>query len=81
VTDTPEARRACGRVIRRSGAVGFIAPDGGGRQLFFHESEQLDDFDLLPGDRVRFEFQLPEPTKGPRALNVGWESTPSAEPS
>jgi cold shock protein len=49
---------------------GFIAPDGGDKDVFFHMSSLVGvDFnDLREGDKVSFETE--ESDKGPRAVNV-----------
>jgi CspA family cold shock protein len=49
---------------------GFIAPDDGGKDLFFHASSlQGATFnELNRGDKVSFEVE--ESDKGPRAANV-----------
>ncbi|MDR2254134.1 MAG: cold-shock protein [Bifidobacteriaceae bacterium] len=49
---------------------GFIAPDGGGRDLFVHYSQiQSDGFKTLDKDQ-RVEFDIVDSTKGPQAENV-----------
>lgn len=49
---------------------GFIAPDGGDKDVFFHMSALVDvGFDdLREGDKVTFEVEQSD--KGPRAVNV-----------
>ncbi len=49
---------------------GFITPEGGEKDVFFHMSSLLDvDFnDLKVGDVVSFDIEDSE--KGPRAANV-----------
>ncbi len=49
---------------------GFIAPDGGDKDVFFHMSSLVGvNFDeLREGDKVSFETE--ESDKGPRAVNV-----------
>ncbi|MDR1119213.1 MAG: cold-shock protein [Bifidobacteriaceae bacterium] len=49
---------------------GFIAPDGGGRDLFVHYSQiQTDGFKTLDKDQ-RVEFDVVDSAKGPQAENV-----------
>lgn len=49
---------------------GFIAPDGGGEDVFVHQSEiQMQGFrDLPEGQRV--EFEISQGQKGPQASAV-----------
>lgn len=49
---------------------GFITPDGGDKDVFFHSSALvgLEFNDLQVGDAVSFETE--ESDKGPRAVNV-----------
>jgi CspA family cold shock protein len=49
---------------------GFITPDGGDKDVFFHSSALVDiTFDQLhEGDKVSFDTEQAE--KGPRATNV-----------
>jgi cold shock protein len=57
---------------REDKGFGFIAPDSGGGEIFFHIStcaESIDD--LVPGDRVRFEQRESQRRPGkPEAFNV-----------
>ena len=49
---------------------GFVAPDGGGDDLFVHFSAiQGDGYKSLP-EGAKVEFEVGEGTKGPQALNV-----------
>jgi CspA family cold shock protein len=49
---------------------GFIAPDGGGRDLFVHFSQiQSEGFKTLDKDQ-RVEFDIVDSAKGPQAENV-----------
>ncbi|MDR0592657.1 MAG: cold-shock protein [Bifidobacteriaceae bacterium] len=49
---------------------GFIAPDGGGRDLFVHYSAiQSDGFRTLEKDQ-QVEFDIVDSPKGPQAANV-----------
>ena len=49
---------------------GFIAPDGGGRDLFVHYSAiQSDGFRTLEKDQ-QVEFDVVDSPKGPQAANV-----------
>ncbi len=49
---------------------GFIAPDGGDKDVFFHHSSLVGVTfeELREGDKVSFETEDSE--KGPRAVNV-----------
>ena len=49
---------------------GFITPDGGDKDVFFHSSSLVDVTfaDLREGDKVSFDTE--ESEKGPRAANV-----------
>jgi len=49
---------------------GFITPEGGDKDVFFHMSSLVDvQFDdLREGDKVTFEVEQSD--KGPRAVNV-----------
>jgi CspA family cold shock protein len=49
---------------------GFIAPEGGGKDVFVHQSviEGFDGKDLSEGQRVEFESELA--AKGPQATKV-----------
>ena len=49
---------------------GFIAPEGGDKDLFFHakELQEVQFNDLKEGDAVQFEIS--ESPKGPCAINV-----------
>jgi cold shock CspA family protein len=51
-------------------AFGFIVADGRRTEFFFHQHDVGHDFDLKPGDRVVFDEVVPQPAKGPRAVNV-----------
>jgi cold shock CspA family protein len=48
---------------------GFIHGEDG-LEYFFHEDDQVDDFELKAGDRVSFERVEPAPLKGLRAREV-----------
>jgi CspA family cold shock protein len=49
---------------------GFVAPDGGGDDLFVHFSAiQGDGYKSLP-EGAKVEFEVGEGQKGPQALNV-----------
>jgi cold shock CspA family protein len=58
---------------------GFITGDDG-VDHFFHESDQVDDLELRPGDRVSFTPVEPTPIKGPRASDVSFLSTGNLSP-
>jgi CspA family cold shock protein len=49
---------------------GFIAPEDGGKDLFFHSSALVELIfdDLKEGQKVTFDIE--ESEKGPRAVNV-----------
>lgn len=49
---------------------GFITPDGGDKDLFFHakELQNVEFNELQEGARV--EFEVSESPKGPNAINV-----------
>jgi cold shock protein len=49
---------------------GFVAPDGGGDDLFVHFSAiQGDGYKSLP-EGAKVEFEIGQGAKGPQALNV-----------
>ncbi|EKD58369.1 MAG: hypothetical protein ACD_56C00144G0001 [uncultured bacterium] len=49
---------------------GFITPDGGDKDLFFHAKElQNAEFNELQ-EGARVEFEVSESPKGPNAINV-----------
>jgi CspA family cold shock protein len=56
--------------LKTDRGFGFIRPEGGGKELFFHRSSVADDgYDsLYEGQSVTFESE--ETPKGPRAGNV-----------
>ena len=56
--------------IQAEKGFGFITPDGGDKDVFFHSSSLVGvTFDQLhEGDKVTFETEQSE--KGPRATNV-----------
>jgi CspA family cold shock protein len=59
------------KIVAEKG-FGFIRPDQGGADLFFHHSSlvEVKIEDLGTGDSVRFEVQEGRDGKGPRAVNV-----------
>jgi CspA family cold shock protein len=61
---------ATGKVKRfdQAKGFGFIAPDGGGEDVFFHHSEIQGGTSLAPGQAV--EFDVTQGPKGPKALKV-----------
>ncbi len=61
-----------GHIKNLQPTFGFIAGEDG-RQYFFHDSDLVDDFDVVVGDRVVFDVVDPEPEKGPRAAHVAME--------
>lgn len=54
----------------RDRGFGFIAPDGGAKDVFFHASEVKNAAfeDLKEGAKVTFDVE--ESDKGPKAVNV-----------
>ncbi len=52
----------------RQKGFGFIEPDLGGKNIFFHASSVEDGLELSPGDRV--EFEPKSSPKGPSARNI-----------
>ncbi len=59
--------------LKNPHGFGFIKPDGGGEDHFFHRSGMADgcSFDTLAeGTRVSFEFEEGQGGKGPRAVQV-----------
>jgi len=67
---TQPRRRATGRIHNLKLGFGFIAPDDGGENVFFHSTEVVGCtiFDLRPGDPVEFELGTNE--RGPAAWKV-----------
>jgi cold shock protein len=67
---TQPRRRATGRIHNLKLGFGFIAPDDGSDNVFFHSTEVVGCtiFDLRPGDPVEFEFGVNE--RGPAAWKV-----------
>lgn len=47
---------------------GFITPDEGGEDVFFHVSAMEEGVNLDEGDQV--EFEIEQGDKGPKAVNV-----------
>lgn len=59
--------------LKNPHGFGFIKPDGGGADRFFHRSGMADGFafeQLTEGMRVSFEHEDGEGDKGPRAVQV-----------
>ena len=49
-------------------AFGFITPDAGGADVFFHVTDLVKRWDIQPGDAVQYEKQNGD--KGPKAVHV-----------
>jgi cold shock protein len=49
---------------------GFIAPDGGGKDLFVHYSEILGGGHRSLQDNQRVQFEVEQGPKGPQAVRV-----------
>ena len=51
---------------------GFIAPDSGDKDVFFHKSSLVEVSleELKEGDKVSYDIEQSESGKGPRAANV-----------
>jgi CspA family cold shock protein len=49
---------------------GFIAPDGGAKDVFVHLSAFLGECILNLGEGARVEFEVREGAKGPEAVSV-----------
>jgi cold shock CspA family protein len=67
---SPPAHRATGKVHNLRLGFGFIAPDDGSENIFFHATEVVGCtiFDLRPGDPVEYQSGVNE--KGPCAFKV-----------
>ncbi|MCO5188118.1 MAG: cold shock domain-containing protein [Anaerolineae bacterium] len=55
-------------MFNQSRGFGFIKPDGGGSDIFFHKSELRGISSVQPGDRV--QFTVGEGRRGPAAKDV-----------
>lgn len=58
------------KTLKAEKHFGFITPEGGAKDIFFHESglNGVNYTDLREGDLVTFDTEDSE--KGPRAINV-----------
>ena len=56
--------------FNRQKGFGFIAPDGGGKDLFFHHSDILMEGFKSIEDGQTVEYEIGENKKGPCARNV-----------
>ena len=56
--------------FNRKKGFGFIAPDGGGKDLFFHHSDILIEGFKSIEDGQAVEYEIGEGKKGPCAQNV-----------
>lgn len=54
------------KFFNESKGFGFIAPDGGGKDVFVHANGLLDD--IREGDKVSYDVE--EGRKGPNAVEV-----------
>ena len=57
-------------VVQRLKGYGFIAPDGGGKDLFVHHSNIAGDGFKSLQENARVEYEEREGQKGPEAINV-----------
>jgi cold shock protein len=56
------------KMFNNDKGFGFITPDGGGEDLFFHHSEIRGGNSL--DDKQRVQFEVGQGPKGPRAVAV-----------
>jgi cold shock protein len=49
---------------------GFIAPDGGAKDVFVHRSEIQGDSSLALEENQRVQFEITQGPKGPQAVGV-----------
>ena len=59
-----------GKWFNDSKGYGFIAPDGGGKDLFVHHSNIAGDGFKSLQENARVEYEEREGQKGPEAINV-----------
>ena len=75
--DTDQKQTGTVKWFNTAKGYGFIAPDGGGNDLFAHVNElNCDPNELREGTKV--EFSVTEGRKGPQAVNVALVQTEEA---
>ena len=58
------------KMFREEKGFGFIKPDDGGNDVFFHVSQCREDDDLSPGKAVSFKTGVNKKTGKTQALSV-----------